>query len=35
MGEVDKARDTTLDRDVAIKILLDAFVADAERVARF
>ena len=35
MGEVYKARDTTLDRDVAIKILPDAFVADPERVARF
>jgi serine/threonine protein kinase len=35
MGEVYKARDTTLDREVAIKILPDAFVADPERVARF
>jgi hypothetical protein len=32
---VYKARDTTLDRDVAIKMLPDAFVADSERVARF
>src|ERR1700675_3571891 len=35
MGEGYKARDTTLDRDGAIKILPDAFVADLERVARF
>src|SRR3979409_1736105 len=35
MGEVYKARDTKLDRDVAIKILPEAFVADPERVARF
>ena len=35
MGEVYGARDTRLDRNVAIKILPQAFVADAERVARF
>jgi serine/threonine-protein kinase len=35
MGEVYRARDTRLDRDVAIKILPDAFVANPERVARF
>jgi serine/threonine-protein kinase len=35
MGEVYKARDTKLGREVAIKILPDAFVADPERVARF
>src|SRR5467141_1877112 len=35
MGEVYRARDTKLDRDVAIKILPDAFAADPERLARF
>ena len=35
MGEVYKARDTKLDRDVALKILPDAFVKDPERLARF
>ena len=33
MGEVYKARDTKLDRDVALKILPDAFVNDPERLA--
>ena len=35
MGEVYRATDTKLGRDVAIKILPDAFVTDPERVARF
>ena len=35
MGEVYRARDTTLDRDVAIKVLPEAFAADPERIARF
>ena len=35
MGEVYRARDTKLDRAVAIKILPEAFAADTERVARF
>src|SRR6266849_6642866 len=35
MGEVYRARDTWLDRNVAIKILPEAFAADSERIARF
>ena len=33
MGDVYHARDTRLDRDVALKILPDAFVNDPERLA--
>jgi eukaryotic-like serine/threonine-protein kinase len=35
MGEVYRARDTKLERDVAIKILPRAFTSDPERLARF
>ncbi len=35
MGEVYRARDTKLDRDVAIKILPAGFATDPERLARF
>jgi Tol biopolymer transport system component len=35
MGEVYRARDTKLGRDVAIKILPDAFTRNPERLARF
>jgi serine/threonine protein kinase len=35
MGEVYRARDTKLDRDVAIKVLPEAFAHDADRLARF
>ncbi len=35
MGEVYRARDTKLGRDIAIKILPDAFASDPERLARF
>ncbi|HEX6465493.1 MAG TPA: protein kinase, partial [Vicinamibacterales bacterium] len=35
MGEVYRARDTKLNRDVAIKVLPEIFAADPERLARF
>jgi dipeptidyl aminopeptidase/acylaminoacyl peptidase len=35
MGEVYRARDTKLHRDVAIKVLPDLFAADPDRLARF
>src|SRR4030095_8814982 len=35
MGEVYRARDTKLGRDVAIKILPKVFTADPDRLARF
>ena len=35
MGEVYRARDTKLHRDVALKLLPEVFAADPERVQRF
>jgi eukaryotic-like serine/threonine-protein kinase len=35
MGEVYRARDTRLERDVAIKVLPETFTSDQDRLARF
>src|SRR6187399_1842795 len=35
MGEVYRARDTKLNRDVALKVLYESVVSDADRLARF
>src|SRR5262245_26900226 len=35
MGEVYRARDTKLHRDVALKILLESFASDGDRMMRF
>ena len=35
MGQVYRARDTKLDREVAIKIVPEVFAHDADRLARF
>ena len=35
MGQVCRARDIKLNRDVALKILPDAFASDPDRLARF
>ena len=35
MGEVYRARDTKLHRDVAIKVLPELFAADPDRLTRF
>ena len=35
MGQVYRARDTKLNRDVAPKVLPDSFASDPDRLARF
>ena len=35
MGQVHRARDTKLNRDVAIKVLIPTVASDADRLARF
>jgi serine/threonine protein kinase len=35
MGEVYRARDTKLDREVAVKVLPDLFANDPDRLSRF
>ena len=35
MGEIYRARNTKLDRDVAIKVLPASLAADPDRIARF
>ena len=35
MGEVFRARDTRLNREVAVKVLPKEFVSDADRLRRF
>ena len=35
MGEVYRARDTKLNRDVALKVIPDTFALDPDRLARF
>ena len=35
MGQVWQARETKLDRDVALKVLPEAFTSDPDRLARF